>query len=162
MAKEIQLTQGKVSIVDDEDFETLRWFRWCYMSRGYAVRSSYGERREMLYLHRVIMQAPPGLLVDHINGDKLDNRRENLRLCSARENLRNRRPDAGSTSPYKGVSWNTQKQRWIAVIHVDRRAIQIGVFTDEIEAAYAYDRAAEKYFGEFAWLNFPGAAKNAA
>jgi hypothetical protein len=159
MAKEIQLTQGKVTIVDDEDYEALAGVKWLYLNRGYAARFTYGPKRELLYMHRVITNAPAGLQADHINGDKLDNRRSNLRLCTDAQNQQNRRKwDGNYTSQYKGVSWYPRLQKWVAQI----AGHHLGYFADEAEAALAYDRIAREHFGEFAWLNFPDVTDAAA
>lgn len=104
-------------------------------------------------LHRVIMQPERGQLVDHINGDGLDNRRCNLRICSREENSRNSRPH-GKTSKYKGVSWRKKDGLW--VMHIrggGERATEI--FKDEEQAARRYDELAKELHGEFAYLNFP-------
>jgi hypothetical protein len=98
----------------------------------------------------------PQSVVDHKNGDKLDNRRENLRICTIAENIRNSKTSTkkGKTSRYKGVYWVGRIKKWVARIHVDRKGLHVGVFTDEAEAARAYDVAARQHFGEFARTNF--------
>ena len=121
----------------------------------------------MVYMHRVITGAREGEHVDHINGNTLDNRRNNLRKCSAQDNVRNRRKPshrAGrpTTSIYKGVSWQPRESRWYATIGINGQQIVLGRFTDEIEAAHAYDRAARQHFGAFARLNFPRDGEQAA
>ena len=103
-------------------------------------------------MHRLIMDAPADLQVDHINGNPLDNRRCNMRLCTNQENHYNRQPIEGSTSRFKGVS-RTGK-RWLARIHFGGREIYLGCFGTEEEAAKAFDTAASYYQGEFAYLNF--------
>ncbi|MMZ67947.1 hypothetical protein D1872_305870 [compost metagenome] len=89
--REIPLTQGKVAIIDDEDFEKVSAYKWCYSSTiGYAVsRKVVNGKRQPVLMHRLILDAPPGLVTDHINHDKLDNRKANLRLCTRHENNRN-------------------------------------------------------------------------
>lgn len=144
------------AVVDDEDYERIARHRWRFQGRpgtpqSYAVCNHAGR---YLYMHRLIVDAPPGLEVDHIDGNGLNNRRCNLRVCSRRDNLRNMRPRVG-TSRFKGVSWNRGDQRWQAEISIDRRRKYLGRFHDEIEAALAYDEAARAAFGEFARLNFP-------
>lgn len=112
-------------------------------------------RNVTCYLHRVIMNAPPGVQVDHINGDTLDNRRCNLRLCTHKENGHNRKLQGG-TSKFKGVTWHKRDRKWQAGIRHNGKQIHLGYFNDDVEAARAYDRAARKYFGEFARVNFQG------
>jgi hypothetical protein len=108
-------------------------------------------------MHRQIMQAPAGLDVDHINGDRLDNQRGNLRIATRQQNCWNTTKRKGNyTSPYKGVSW--RRGQWAAYITVSNRQRPLGKFADPIEAARAYDCAAREMFGEFAYLNFPETA----
>ena len=92
---------------------------------------------------------------DHINGNGLDNRRENLRICTHAENQRNSRSARGSSSQYKGISWNKRDKRWYSHIRIDDKQQHLGVFTSEVKAAKAYDAAALKHWGRFAKPNFP-------
>ncbi len=105
-------------------------------------------------MHRFILDAPDGAVVDHINGNALDNRRANLRLCTPTENAYNKRKRPGTVSQYKGVSWDSRNQRWMSQLTFKNRHLFLGRFDDEQEAARAYDVAARKHFGEFANLNF--------
>ena len=105
-------------------------------------------------MHRLIMDAPEGFDVDHINGDQLDNRRSNLRICKHHENCRNTRSKGFGASSFKGVCWNKPQKKWVAKIRVHPRRICIGYFNDEMEAAWAYDMYSYKYHGEFAQLQF--------
>ena len=150
--KVIELTQYKFALVDAADYDALSAVKWRANTQPhttYAVRESEGRTVQM---HRVITAAPQGVEVDHINGDGLDNRRDNLRLCSRKENQRNKRVTPHS-SKYKGVTWNTSHGKWQARIRIDGRQKHLGYFTDEIDAGRAYDEAAVKAFGEFARLN---------
>lgn len=159
MSKEIPLTKGKVALVDDDDFAAFGEFSWSYSSAGYAVRSVYPEsfrRPKTETLHRVIMSAPPGLVVDHINGDRLDNRRENMRVCTIAQNCRNSRGRANRIEPYKGIS-RLSSGRWKATVFCDGTGYYLGVYDTPEEAGRAYDRKATELFGEFAGLNFKGA-----
>jgi hypothetical protein len=105
-------------------------------------------------LHRFVLDAPSGFDVDHINKDKLDNRRFNLRLASRSQNCANSGPRAG-TSLYKGVRWVKERSAWRASIGFNYHYRTLGDFGDEQSAALAYDRAAYATWGEFAYLNFP-------
>lgn len=151
--KLIPLTQGKFAKVDDEDYNDLSRHKWRLCSNRYAGRLS-----KTIYMHRVVAKTPPGMDTDHINGDTLDNRRSNLRTCSATENQRNRSKNSSNKSGYKGVSWNINAGKWRATITVNRKNIHIGYFATAELAAQAYDDAAQKHGGEFARLNLRPAA----
>lgn len=160
MTKEIPLTQGQVAIVDDDVYESISRHCWqalwdgnCfYAARRVATRK--GERRVVM-MHREIVNAPDNLNVDHKNGNGLDNRRANLRICTQAQNTHNRRKNKQSMSIYKGVCWMGKIGKWMARIMVDGESIYLGVFSEQIDAARAYDNAARIHYGEFAWLNFP-------
>ncbi len=146
--REIQLTKGLVAKVDDEDYEMLIGSRWC-VSDGYAFNRAHGR------MHRLLMKAPQGVMVDHRNGDKLDNRKDNLRLCSNSQNQANRKVSLG-VSKFKGVVWQTLpsgKGYWKAVITKDGEATYLGTYKTDVEAAAAYNVAAVEMFGEFAHIN---------
>jgi hypothetical protein len=152
--KEIPLSKGKVAIVDDEMFEYLNQWSWYCQKSGYAARSyrkDGGFKHDRM--HRVIINAAKGDIVDHINGDKLDNRKENLRLATPSQNNYNRGLASNSTSGFKGVTWNKKTNKWIARIYVDRKGIHLGSFEYKVDAALAYNEAAFKYHGEFANYN---------
>lgn len=152
--KEIALTQGKVALVDDEDYALVSAITWCANAQAghwYAVAP-----HRKLKMHRLILRAPAGTHVDHVNGDGLDNRRANLRLATRFQNAANRRKSVNGRnyrSKYKGVRPNAKKFQ--AVIGVRRKLVFIGSFSTELEAARAYDVKAREVFGEFAQLNFP-------
>lgn len=106
-------------------------------------------------MHREIMRAPEGVLVDHRDGDGLHNWRENLRNCTDAQNKMNRKViSANNTSGYKGVSWSKKKRKWIAQSMINKKHIFIGHFSTPEEAARAYDEKARELFGEFARTNF--------
>lgn len=146
--KQIQLTKGLFAVVDDEDFMNLSATRWC-VSDGYAFNAKLGR------MHRAILRAPDGVMVDHINGDKLDNRRENLRLCTNSQNQANRKVSQG-VSKFKGVVWQKLKSGkgyWKACITKDGVTTYLGTYPTDVEAAAAYNVAAVSMFGEFAHQN---------
>ena len=107
-------------------------------------------------MHRQIMIAPEGFVVDHIDGNSLNNRKTNLRICTQAQNIHNSRPRRNRSSKYKGVFWDKVNKKWSTNIRKGDKRIYLGGFDDEIEAAIAYDRKAAELFGEFAYLNFPG------
>lgn len=151
----IKLTRGLEAIVDDDVYEEIMKHKWHTLKTGYAARSSGGRKnKKMVYMHRAIMKADIGISVDHINGNKLDNRRENLRLCSHSENCRNsKKPKCTATSKYKGVYWDKTKNAWAARIKKDYIGIFLGRYPTEIDAARAYNQAAITLFGVYARLN---------
>lgn len=159
--KTINLTRGNQAIVDESVYEKLATYKWYShhaMGKIYACRyERCGEkkRKSLILMHREIMLCPDGLCVDHINGDCLDNRKENLRICTHQQNLRNQKKQQNKSSIYKGVSWETFTQRWRSGINVDGRRIDLGRYDDERDAALAYDRAALEHFGSYARPNFP-------
>lgn len=150
----ISITQGEYALVDDEDFEYVNQFKWQYHYKGYA-ESTFGKspNRKKVKMHRLIINAPDHLQVDHINGNKLDNRKSNLRLCTNSENQRNTGKKSTNTSGYKGVSWKKSSNKFAAQIQVDHKNKHIGYFRDPVDAAKAYNQKAIEYFGEFALLN---------
>lgn len=164
MSKYIELTKGYKVLVDDEDFEKLSKFSWQAIDKGggrvYARRSKrIGKRSEgkqiIYYMHREILNAKQGEYVDHINGNTLDNRKQNLRICSNLQNSRNRigNPNLRKYSSFKGVKKNANCSTWSARITVDGVSLYLGSYKTEQEAKNAYDDACFKYFGEFAKPN---------
>ncbi len=149
MTKQIPLTQGKFAIVDDEDYDFLMKLKW-HFTHGYARHSSGSKK---IYMHRIISGALDGQSTDHIDGDKLNNIRQNLRVCAHRQNLCNMKKKTPHSSLFKGVSWKKHIKKWVAYIKVDGRNIHLGVFFNEADAALAYNEAASKYFGDFSSLN---------
>ena len=157
----IRLAQPKYAIVDPADYKRLSKYEW-YAEKGtrnfYTVRRANDPKRSKfaaIYMHRELIKVADGLLIDHVNQNSMDNRRDNLRAATRAQNACNRRKLPNSFgSKYKGIY--RQKTRWVARIMSEGKRIYLGCFKDEINAAKAYDRAAIKYHGEFASLNFPG------
>lgn len=145
--------KGMVALVDDEDYQRLSEFRWNLHSAGYAVSGiKISGKKICLYMHRMVMDNPKNV-VDHINFDKLDNRKINLRECTQQENCWNSSPVGGRA--FKGVSLDKRNKKWKSYIRSEDRQVFLGYFKTEEEAAKAYDRGARKFFGVFARLNFP-------
>lgn len=156
--KEIKLSQCKVALVDDEDFEYLNQFKWYANFDGnefYVIRKcpTLTNKKNSISIHREIMKPPSGMIVDHINHDTFDNRKINLRICTFAENLRNKKIYKNNTSKYKGVNYNIQVKKWLVRISLNNKRIHVGYFLTPIEGAKAYNEAALKYHGEFANLN---------
>lgn len=154
--KEIQLTQGKVAIVDDEDFERLNQHKWCARFDGwnwYALRecSIGNSKAKTVLMHREIMNAPKGIQVDHCSGNGLDNRKKNLRLCTHQQNHFNKNHARRDNKlGIKGVCWNKEHKIFHAQISINKKVIHLGYFTVLADADQAYRVAELKYFGEFA------------
>ena len=154
--RKIKLTQGKYALVDDDDYEWLNQWKWgTYLSHGRWIVSRVAPVNKKIFMGRLILDAPKGMLVDHANQNTLDNRRRNLRLATPSQNSRNKKLDRDSTSGYKGVSFNKEKQLYTVGISVERgKRISPGQFKSKVVAARIYDEAAIKYYGEFAKTNF--------
>jgi hypothetical protein len=143
----------KYALVDDEDFEYLNQFRWTLSPQGYAVRREYPSGK-IVFMHRLIMNCPKNKNIDHKNGNKLDNRKDNLRFCNQSQNGANSRIGKNATG-YKGVRIDKRQpgKPYIAQIMVDRKNIYLRSHKTAEEAALSYNKASIKYFGEFARLN---------
>jgi len=158
--KEIKLTQGKVALVDDEDYERLNKSRWLvdtYHTTDYAyrflIRNLNGERKKSkLYMHNEILVSPLGMEIDHRDSNGLNNQKFNLRFCTKSQNQGNSKSRTG-TSKYKGVSWDRKSRKWFAGIKVSGYRTHLGSFEAEKDAALVYNVAAIEHFGEFARLN---------
>lgn len=150
---EHEIKHGYVIKIDADNFHLVDGVNWYFSGkRVYRSYSENGERKHCA-LHRLIMNPPPHLVVDHIDGDQLNNTRENLRICTVIENNRNQYPRKGSTSKYKGVFWNKWRNKWIAVLSLNNKTKFLGAFLVEQHAAHAYNKGAVEYYGEFASLN---------
>jgi hypothetical protein len=165
--RRIYLGEGEWTIVELADYYRFGNLKWSISGRDgkfYAIRGVKTRPDEIMIMsmHREMMQAPAGVLVDHRNGDNLDNRRSNLRLATPTENSCNRRKTKGGSSQYKGVCFHRRRGEWVSRIKIHGKSIFLGNFDREEAAAKAYDKAAKKYHGEFARLNFPNfTAENA-
>ena len=151
MMREVKLTQGKVAIVDHDDYDWLNQWKWSLSGR--YVHRKAGKRT--IYLHRLICGNPKGMVCDHINGDPLDNRRSNLRICHQKDNTRNSKLQKNNKTGFVGVSFLKSYGKFESYIHVNHKKINLGYFDDPIVAAKTRDIASIKYFGEFGRLNFP-------
>jgi len=152
--KEIELTRGKVALVDDENFEYLNQWKWMARESGnnyYAVRGVRKNRKlQNIAMHRIIMNTSNELQVDHIDHNGLNNQKSNLRNCTEIQNLRNRIPYG--RSKYLGVSM--EKLHFRARISINNKRVHLGSFQNEIDAAIAYDTKAKELYKEYANLNF--------
>lgn len=157
--KEIKLTQGQVAFVDDEDYERLSQYKWSAIKASpkhpwYAVTNMHTEKgRRSVRMHRVLLGAKSGDVIDHIDGNGLNNTRANLRFCSQSENVRNARKHNASVSKYKGVTPAPQNGRWRAQIQFGGKKIPLGTHASEEMAAFVYNCAALQYFVPYARLN---------
>lgn len=152
---EIPLSKGAVTIVDDDDYEWLQQWRWYLHPGGYA--QAVPEKSISFLMHRVILEHHEinlsGLFVDHINRNKLDNRKSNLRTCTPSQSVQNRARPKHNKSGFKGVDWVKKDRRFRAKIRVDGVTTTLGYFRSAIEAACAYNQAAVQHHGKFAVLN---------
>lgn len=156
----ISLSRGLYTMIDEEDFDRVSAYTWHASGRygGFYASRTYQQdsRKISVYLHRFLMDAQPGQEVDHINGDRLDNRRTaNLRICTHGQNMANAKGRDYGRSAYKGVSPVTQTGRWAAFIGGHASHEYVGTFNTDVEAAEAYDLAARARYGAFARTNFP-------
>ena len=150
--KNIQLSQNKLAIVDDEDYDYLNQFTWYavkYKYTYYSVKCNYKYKKND-YMHRIIMNCPDGKFIDHINHNGIDNRKENLRICTEKENQGNRKLNKNNTSGFRGVFKDKCSNKWRARIRLGKNIRKhLGYFTNINDAKKAYDKAAKKHFGKF-------------
>ena len=155
--KEIRLTQGKIAIVDDEDFELVSQYRWhAVKSRNTFYAATKCPLPTGPKMHALLMGKQPGYQIDHIDGNGLNNQRHNLRFVTAAQNAANTNPYRTNTSGYKGVMWRKYLNKWEVRIKVNGKRISLGYYTDKEAAARAYDAAAKEHFGDFARVNLKG------
>ena len=148
-------SEGKFAIVDEDVFLWAQHFHWFVTANGYVATRTGAK---VISMHRIIMGNPEGLDIDHVNGDKLDNRREFLRVVTRQQNNRNSKPRRGAASSFKGVTKHKASGKWAARIVVSGKPHSLGLYSNEIDAAKAYDSAVKKFFGEYGWLNFKDVA----
>jgi hypothetical protein len=164
--KEIQLSRGFVTQVDDEDFEFLSqisWFAFKHGQKFTAARTLFiNGRRKTIFMHRCILlpcNTSSKIEIDHIDGNALNNQKANLRTCTHSQNTKNKDKQSINTSGFKGVYFHKKNKKWRAQIGLNGRRVTLGEFHTKEEAASTYDLSAVKYYGEFARLNFPGGDK---
>jgi hypothetical protein len=154
-----------VILIDDEDYERVLKYSWRIKvvkvkGGGRVVKYAQAHspmlngKRVTIRMHRLILNAPTGVQVDHIDGNGLNNQKSNLRFATSSENMQNSKAKAGAASKFKGVCWNKNESKWVVRIFVDGKRMCLGQYTDEAQAAKVYDKAAREFFGEFACLNF--------
>lgn len=159
MPREIDLTRGMKTIVDDDDYQRLSAFKWLAHCDGdghiYAERGKNvgNDRIITIKMHRFILGTSSGQIVDHINGDTLDNRKSNLRIATATQNKANSVKRKDSRQPFKGVRWEPHANKWAARISHGTTRKRLGLFDTPEDAARAYNAAASKFHGHFARLN---------
>lgn len=156
-------TKGVLAVIDKADAERVGQHWWCAgFSRKTGTwnihrgrKNAEGPGPKKISLYRFIMDAPDGIEVDHKDGDRLNNRRSNLRFATRLQNMANIHVAKGGTSQYRGVSWAKNDGKWVAYIQFQNKSRYLGHFSNEEDAARVYDKAAQELFGEFCILNFP-------
>jgi hypothetical protein len=143
---------GKFEVlIDNEDWKEVKKHKWSINNP--SKRAKYVRSSKHILLHRYIMNASKDKEVDHINGNPLDNRKQNLRICNKNENSKNRKVNINSSSGYRGVYWDMESNKWAVAISFNKKRIKIGRFKRKTDAALIYNEVALKYHGEFARLN---------
>lgn len=156
--KKIPLTQGKFALVDDEDFEFLSQWKWQYSNTGYACRNEYikgsgrkHQKGKLFIMHRVINKTPIGWQTDHINRNRLDNRKINLRTVNQSINEINKGISKRNTSGYKGIWWAKTRNKWHVELMINGKKISLGSFKDIKDAIKIRKEAEKTYFGEYSY-----------
>ena len=154
--RQIRLSNGQMTKVDDEDFDYLNQWKWQCSKRGYAMRSIWVKKEDgnyrhtTLYLHKVLLIAPRGYLVDHANRRPLDNRKSNLRLATREQNTQNAKIRIDNTTGYKGVCWREKSRDFVAYINVNGKRVHLKTYKRVEDAISARKEAEIKYHGQFA------------
>lgn len=143
----VPLTRGKVALIDDASWPEVSQYKWSFDGRYACTCVRAGEKYKKTYMHHLIVKREPGMLIDHINMDRLDNRLSNLRIGNKSQNAANMRARGKNL---KGTSWNIDKKKWSAKIMVNYKRMHLGYFKTQEEAHAAYCKAASLHFGEFA------------
>lgn len=151
----IPLTKGASMLVNEADVPLLGSQAWQLSTHGYAHRKRWdGEKVIGEFAHRLIMSAKRGEIVDHINRDPLDNRRENLRFVDHSTNLANAGPRVDNTSGYRGVYWHSRAGKWMSQASLHKKLTYLGLFVEKEDAARAYDAALLAHYGPNTGTNF--------
>lgn len=141
----VKLSKGEIALVDKQDYQRVIGLPWYKDKEGYARNSS----NEYVLMHRFILKPPKGMYTDHINHNRLDNRRSNLRICKPAENAWNRTHKPRGSSKYRGVCWDKSRNKWRATIVVNKKYITIGRFKTEKEALLAREAMVSKHHGQY-------------
>jgi HNH endonuclease/AP2 domain len=156
----LPVKDGLCTIVDGEDYEKVKGLTWHLSSHGYASNSKYcgGGRKNAKYkttkMHRFILGlTSPKPHIDHINGNRLDNRKSNLRIVTQAQNTQNRGLNTNNKSGYKGVTWSKESNKWVAGLTLNKKKYHLGYFADKHDAAKAYNEKALELYGDYARLN---------
>ena len=152
--KEIYLANNKgIILVDDENYEWLNQYKWTLNAKYANTKIKINNKRKSKYIHRLIMNEPENMQIDHIDGNGLNNQKNNLRIVTQSQNQMNKISAKNSSSQYKGVCFVKSRNKWLSSICINKRNYNLGNFKNEEDAARAYNEAAQKYFGEYAHLN---------
>lgn len=146
----IPLTKGKNAVIDECSKDTVSRYIWHFDGKYAATNTVVNGKRKKIRMHRLLLDAPSGLDIDHINGDRLDNRLTNLRVCTRSQNLRNQGLRSNNSSGYRGITYYKPYKKWAAQIYIDGKNKRIGYFDDLASAVDAYNEDAKKYYKNFA------------
>lgn len=153
--KEIRLSQNKIALVDDGDFNYINQWKWYAENRGYGFYARTMIGRKNFYMHRFILDVfEKNIIIDHKDRNPLNNQRDNIRIANTSQNLFNKSAHKDGKSKFLGVCWDSERQKWMAAIGYDNKQHFLGRYNSEIEAAKAYDLAAIEHHKEFANPNF--------